>query len=52
MKVGPIDGARALAVTAEVVRTFFDVTLRGDDVRSFGALASRVPEIRLENVRE
>ena len=52
MRVGTIDGARGLAVTAELVRTFFDVTLRGDDDRSFGARIRRVPEIRVENVRE
>ena len=52
MRVGPIDGARGLAVTAEVVRTFFDVTLRGRDDRAFGELARRVPEIRFENVRD
>jgi dienelactone hydrolase len=52
MRVGSIDGARGLAVTAEVVRTFFDVTFRGSDDRAFGELARRVPEIRFENVHE
>lgn len=47
MRVGPIDGARGLAVTAEVVRAFFDATLGGDE-REFGALADRIPEIRAE----
>jgi pimeloyl-ACP methyl ester carboxylesterase len=50
MRVGPIDGARGLAVTAEVVRAFFDATLGGgDEDRAFGALARRVPEIRVED---
>ena len=53
MRVGPIDGARGLAVTAQVVRAFFDATLgESDDDRSFSALARRVPQLRLENVRE
>ena len=52
MRVGPIDGPRGLAVTAEVVRSFFDATLRDGDDRSFGALARRVPDIRLEDARE
>ena len=52
MRVGPIDGARGLAVTAEVVRTFFDVIFRDDDeARSFGALAGRLPELRVESSR-
>jgi pimeloyl-ACP methyl ester carboxylesterase len=52
MRVGPIDGARGLAVTAEVVRAFFDVQFGRDDERSFDALTRRLPEIRLENGRE
>jgi pimeloyl-ACP methyl ester carboxylesterase len=52
MRVGPIDGARGLAVTAQVVRAFFDVTLReGSDGRSFAALVRRLPELRLEDER-
>ena len=52
MRVGPIDGARGLAVTAEVVRTFFDVIFRDDDeARSFGALSGRLPELRVESSR-
>ena len=49
MRVGPIDGARGLAVTAEVVRAFFDATLGRNDDGSFEAIVRRVPEIRLEN---
>jgi hypothetical protein len=50
MRVGPIDGARGLAVTAEVVRAFFDATLGGgDEDRALGELARRVPEIRVED---
>jgi len=53
MRVGPIDGAHGLAVTSEVVRAFFDAALgEGDAGRSLGALAGRVPEIRLESARE
>jgi hypothetical protein len=53
MRVGPIDGARGLVVTAEVVRTFFDATLGNhDDGRALEALGRRVPELRVENVRE
>ena len=52
MKVGPIDGARGLAVTADVVRAFFDVTLGGGDGQSFAARTQRLAEIRLENVRD
>ena len=53
MRVGPIDGARGLAVTAEVVRAFFDATLgSANDYRSFDELARHVPEIRFENARE
>lgn len=50
MRVGTIDGARGLAVTAEVVRAFFDATFGGgDEDRALGALARRVPEIRVED---
>lgn len=52
MRVGPIDGARALAVTAEAVRAFFDEQLGNDEQRSLDALTRRLPEIRLENGRE
>jgi predicted dienelactone hydrolase len=49
MRFGTIDGARALAVTAEVVRAFFDRTLRGaGDATALRALADRIPEIRFE----
>jgi predicted dienelactone hydrolase len=49
MRVGPIDGARGLAVTAELVRAFFDCTLReGGDTRSFLAAAARLPEVSVE----
>jgi len=45
--------ARGLVVTAEVVRTFFDATLGNhDDGRALEALGRRVPELRVENVRE
>ena len=49
MRVGPIDGARGLVVTTELVRAFFDCTLGGDrDVPSFVAAAARIPEVRVE----
>jgi dienelactone hydrolase len=52
MRVGPIDGARGLAVAAEAVREFFDVTLRdGGDASAFGARIARAPELRVESVR-
>ena len=52
MRVGPIDGARGLAVTAEAVRDFFDVTLRdGEVASSFGMRVVRVPELRVQTVR-
>jgi dienelactone hydrolase len=48
MRFGTIDGARALAVTAAVVREFFDHALGGTrDAPPFRALAERIPEIRL-----
>jgi dienelactone hydrolase len=50
MRVGPIDGARGLAVTTELVRAFFDRTLGGGrDARSFVAAAARLPEVRVES---
>jgi pimeloyl-ACP methyl ester carboxylesterase len=52
MRVGPIDGARGLAVTAEAVRAFFDATLGDGDGQSFVARTRHVPELRLENVRQ
>jgi dienelactone hydrolase len=48
MKVGPIGGARSLAVTAQVVRAFFDATLGDGDERSFVARIRGVPELRLD----
>ena len=52
MRVGPIDGARGLAITAELVRTFFDRTLRGaGDDTLLRAPERRFPELRLETSR-
>jgi hypothetical protein len=49
MRVGPIDGARSLAITAELVRVFFDHTLRGaGDDGLLSAPERRFPEVRLE----
>jgi predicted dienelactone hydrolase len=49
MRVGPIDGARGLAVATELVRGFFDHTLGGG--RSFLAVATKIPEVRVEGRR-
>ena len=52
MRVGTIDGARGLAVTAELVRTFFDHTLCGSgDDEVLRAPERRIPEARLETTR-
>jgi hypothetical protein len=52
MRVGPIDGARGLAVTADVVREFFDVAMRTHEGESsFAAQVARVPELRIERAR-
>jgi dienelactone hydrolase len=53
MRVGPIDGARGLAITAELVRTFFDRTLRGTaDETLLRAPERRFPEVRVESDQE
>jgi dienelactone hydrolase len=49
MRVGPIDGARGLEVATELVRAFFDHTL--GDGRSFVAVATSIPEVRVESAQ-
>lgn len=52
MRVGPIDGARGLEITAELVRAFFDHTLRGADSDALlRAPERRFSEARLETRR-
>jgi dienelactone hydrolase len=46
--VGRLEGARGLAITADYVSTFFDVHLKGADPAALQALASRYPEVRIE----
>jgi hypothetical protein len=45
MTVGALDGRRGLALSADYVRTFFDVHLNGASHASLMSLAGRYSEI-------
>jgi predicted dienelactone hydrolase len=45
---GRLDGRRGLAITAEYVRTFFDVYLKGAPVDRLTSLSRRYPEVDVE----
>jgi len=46
--MGGLQGARGLAITADYVRSFFDVYLKGQPRTTLTALARRYPEVRVE----